>query len=68
MIIETIKIEGIGLKLCKIQGELFAPSLIETSKSSAIFIRRFMNSQDAQRMDIGSFLSETGEMAKFLMS
>ena len=40
MIIETIKIEGIGLKLCKIQGELFAPSLIETSKSSAIFIRR----------------------------
>ena len=32
MIIETIKIERIGLKLCKIQGELFAPSLIEASK------------------------------------
>lgn len=53
-----IKIDEIGLKLCKMQAEVFAASVTKTSCSSPIFMRRFMNSQVAQRMDIGGFLFE----------
>lgn len=55
------KIDEIGLKLCKIQAEVFAASPSETNCSSLIFIRRFMNSQVAQRMDSGGFLFESCE-------
>ncbi len=48
-----------GLKLCKIQAELFADSLSRLECSSPIFIRRFMNSKVAQRMDSESFLFES---------
>ena len=52
------KIDEIGLKLCKIQAEVFSASVSETACSSPIFMRRFMNSQVAQRMDLGGFLFE----------
>ncbi len=52
------KIDEIGLKLCKIQGDVFSASVKETECSSPIFMRRFMNSQVAQRMDFGGFLFE----------
>lgn len=47
-----------GLKLCKIQGEVFRQSCLETKCSSLIFIRRYMNSAVAGRMDDGGFLYE----------
>ena len=52
------KIDEIGLKLCKMQAEVFSVSVKETNCSSPIFMRRFMNSQVAQRMDLGGFLFE----------
>ena len=52
------KIDEIGLKLCKIQGDVFSASVKETECSSPIFMRRFMHSQVAQRMDFGGFLFE----------
>lgn len=48
-----------GLKLCRLQAELYADSLNKTDCSSSIFIRRFMNSDVAKRMDSGSFLFES---------
>ena len=47
-----------GLKLCRAQAELFVSSLSLTDCSSAVFLRRFMNSSAAKRMDEGSFLYE----------
>lgn len=52
------KIDEIGLKSCKMQAEVFSDSVKETKCSSPIFMRRFMNSQVAQRMDLGGFLFE----------
>ncbi len=52
------KMDEIGLKLCKMQGEVFSASVKESKCSSPIFMRRFMNSQVAQRMDLGGFLFE----------
>ena len=52
------KMDEIGLKLCKMQAEVFSASVNETDCSSPIFMRRFMNSQVAQRMDAGGFLFE----------
>lgn len=48
-----------GLKLCKAQAELFAASVSLAGCSSAVFLRRFMNSNVAKRMDDGSFLFES---------
>ena len=48
-----------GSKLCKAQAELFVTSISLTSCSSAIFLRRFMHSSVAKRMDEGSFLFES---------
>ncbi|MBR3600860.1 MAG: antitoxin [Lachnospiraceae bacterium] len=47
-----------GLRLSKYQGELFEQSLIKTQCSSPIFLRRFMYSQTAERMDKEGFLFE----------
>ena len=52
------KIDEEGLKLCTLQADVFADSLTETQCSSPIFIRRFMNSQVASRMDHKGFLLE----------
>lgn len=53
------RIDETGLKLCKIQAEVFERSASKEMCSSLIFIRRFMNSQVAQRMDTGGFLFES---------
>ncbi len=50
--------DEIGLKLCKAQAELFVSSITLADCSSAVFLRRFMNSAVAKRMDEGSFLFE----------
>lgn len=52
------KIDEEGLKLCALQAEVFADSLIATQCSSLVFIRRFMNSEVAARMDRNGFLLE----------
>lgn len=49
-------IDNYGLKLCKYQAELFQKSLTKTNCSSHIFIRRFMLSDLAERMDTIGFL------------
>ncbi len=50
------EIDHDGLMLCNIQGEMFRKSAERASCSSPIFIRRFMNSNVAKRMDATSFL------------
>lgn len=54
-----LKIDSYGLELCKYQANLFATSLNVVPCSSAIFLRRFMNSRLAQRMDSRGFLFES---------
>lgn len=48
-----------GLKLCRMQAEVFVLSASELSCSSPVFLRRFMMSQVASRMDEPSFLYES---------
>ena len=50
--------DEIGLKLCKMQAEIFKASALKERCSSPIFIRRFMYSQVAQRMDLDGFIFE----------
>ena len=52
------KMDESGTKLCRAQAELFVSSISLTKCSSPIFLRRFMNSSAAKRMDAGSFLFE----------
>lgn len=51
-------IDETGLKLCKLQANIFEKSVIKTECSSAVFVRRFMLSDVARRMDEGVFLFE----------
>lgn len=48
-----------GLKLCRYQGELFSISKEKVECSSPIFLRRFMYSNVARRMDCEGFLFES---------
>lgn len=50
------KIDEEGLRLCALQADVFADSPEAMQCSSPIFIRRFMNSQVASRMDRKGFL------------
>ena len=43
--------DSMGLKMCRYQAELFTRSIDETECSSGVFIRRFMNSELAHRID-----------------
>jgi hypothetical protein len=45
------KMDSLGLKMCNYQAKLFEKSLGKMDCSSRIFIRRFMNSNLAKRMD-----------------
>ncbi len=47
------------LLLCRMQGRFFESSVHMTGCASAVFVRRFMNSQLAERMDSGAFLFES---------
>ena len=60
------KIDEAGLKLCALQADIFAKSLETMQCSSPIFIRRFMNSQVAARMDHRGFLLEASDTASIL--
>lgn len=53
------EMDSIGLKLCSYQAVLFDHSIEGTNCSSKIFIRRFMNSNLAERMDNRGFLFES---------
>lgn len=57
------KIDDIGLALCRTQGEIFVSSISKTDCSTAIFIRRFMNSSFASRIDNGGILSEVFDIS-----
>jgi hypothetical protein len=50
------KISKDGLLLCKLQAEAFENSIDKMDTSSAIFIRRFMKSEIAKRLDNESIL------------
>ena len=52
------QMDELGGKLCKAQAALFVASIRGTDCSSAVFLRRFMHSGAAKRMDIGSYLFE----------
>lgn len=60
------KIDEEGLKLCILQAEVFADSLTVTLCSSPVFIRRFMNSEVAARMDRRGFLLEACDVESVL--
>ena len=50
------KISKDGLLLCKLQAEAFENSIDKMDTSSEIFIRRFMKSEIAKRLDNESIL------------
>ena len=53
------KINDYELKSCSFQAKVFEKSLLETQSSSEIFIRRFMYSEFASRLDKGNFICES---------
>lgn len=57
------EINDYGLKICKYQGNLFQESLERSDCSSPIFLRRFMYSDVARRMDSDGFLFEATDIA-----
>ncbi len=61
-----IKIDEMGLKLCRMQAKVFETSLSKEECSSLIFMRRFMNSQVARRMDAGGFLFEACDVNQII--
>lgn len=50
------KMDSLGLKICSYQALLFESSIEKTDCSSKVFIRRFMNSNLAKRMDSVGFM------------
>ena len=53
------KIDSLGLRMCAYQAALFQMSKKSEECSSKIFIRRFMNSELAKRMDNVGFAFES---------
>ena len=53
------KMDSLGLKMCGYQATLFEMSKDSTNCSSKIFIRRFMNSKLAKRMDSVGFMFDS---------
>lgn len=47
-----------GLLVCKYQASIFERSLIKTECGSAVFIRRFMNSDVTAHLDTSTFANE----------
>lgn len=60
------KIDNDGLLLCEMQAKAFELSGIEQSTSSAVFIRRFMNSDVAKQMDNLAVLESNMQAADIL--
>ena len=57
------KIDSLGLKICSYQAVLFEKSIKMAECSSKIFIRRFMNSELAKRMDNVGFIFDSLDIA-----
>ena len=53
------RIDERGLRLCKLQGEVFRLSAEVCPSGSAVFIRRFMRSDIARRFDTGTIENES---------
>lgn len=53
------KMDSLGLKMCSYQANLFELSKDSVDCSSKIFIRRFMNSKLAKRMDSVGFMFDS---------
>ena len=53
------KINSYDLKICAFQATIFEQPLMQTECSSKIFIRRYMNSDFATRMDLNGALFES---------
>ena len=60
------KIDEQGLRLCRIQGEVFALSAENDSSGSAVFIRRYMRSDIARRFDSGTIVNESTSSAALI--
>lgn len=60
------ELDTTGMKLCRAQAELFALSRSETECSSPVFIRQFMNSSLAKRLDGNGFLFESSSPSGML--
>lgn len=53
------RLDEFGRKLCAVQAEIFSTSTTKSESGSAVFVRRFMRSGLAKRVDAGSFLFES---------
>ena len=60
------KIDNDGLLLCEMQAKAFELSGIEQNTSSAVFIRRFMNSDVAKQLDNMAVLQSNMQAADVL--
>ena len=60
------KIDNDGLLLCEMQAKAFELSSIEQNTSSAVFIRRFMNSDVAKQLDNMAVLRSNMQAADIL--
>ena len=60
------EIDKDGLLVCELQAKTFELSIEETQESSEIFIRRFMNSRIAKRIDSGDILQTNIQPADLL--
>ena len=60
------KIDNDGLLLCEMQAKAFELSGIEQNTSSAVFIRRFMNSDVAKQLDNMAVLQSNMQSADIL--
>ena len=55
--------DSLGLRICSYQSRLFENSIKQTECSSKIFIRRFMNSDLAKRMDNVGFVFDSEDVS-----
>ena len=55
-----------GLLLCELQAKTFELSVDTVAASSAIFVRRFMNSKTAKWLDSGTILASNMQPADLL--
>ena len=50
------KMDSDGLTMCRMQGKIFEKSLKKVNLGSPLFVRKYMNSNDARSMDICVYL------------
>ena len=61
------QIDNIGIKLCEYQADFFAQSTSHLNCSSLIFVKQFMESAIARRMDQGAFVLEALDIPECFM-